>query len=137
MILQSCDDGVQAKGDSIHGNIIFVDSNFVSQSGYYAMALYSYQNSPFSSVPIKTQFIDINLPKPLQYTMSWEGGGYYYLAAVWIDSSAGSNSIPKVLGTFGCDTSHSCIYSTGIAFPNYTGHNFDILCWADTTKKLN
>jgi hypothetical protein len=135
--LQSCDTGVQSKGDSVSGNIIFADSSFSHSNGYYAVALYTNQHSPFISVPIKTIALDVNATKPIHYTMQWGGGGYYFNAVVWINNNAGTNTVPMVLGTYGCDTSHSCIYSTEISFPNYTGHNFDILCWADTTKKLN
>lgn len=138
-LIQSCDMTdltVQPKGDYIDGTAIFIDSNFIRSGGHYGLALYNNNPSPFGYQPV---FIDtINLGGIVQggyykYRMNWSGSGAYFAAVVWLRNAGG---MPIVLGTYGCDTSHSCSASKVIAFPNFTGANYNITCWNDTLKSL-
>ena len=125
---------MQSTGNSIQGKITFVDSSFYTQGGTYAVALYAYKPpASFSYEPVAVQ--NISPSKSVNYTISYDGGGYYYIAVVWINNS-NISELPMVLGVHGCDTTHNCDNEISIAFPNYTGHSFDIVSWADTTKKL-
>jgi hypothetical protein len=138
-LFNGCDypDTYQPKGDYISGYAVFADTNFITSSGYYAVALYSCQGSPMTSIPIKTDTIKMDgLTNPYYWRIGLDQKENCFLAIVWKESSS-LNEIPVVLGTYGCDTSHYCTEHKVIAFPNYTGANYNILCWADTTKRLN
>jgi hypothetical protein len=138
-LIQSCDMkdlNVQPKGNYIDGYAIFVDSNFMTSGGHYGLALYNNNSSPFFYQPV---FVDtINLSELVQggyyrYTLNWSGTGSYFAAVVWLRNAGG---MPLVLGTYGCDTCHTCITNKVIAFPNFTGANYNITCWSDTMKSL-
>ena len=138
-LLNGCDypDTYQPKGDYISGYAVFADTNYSSTAGYYAVALYSCQGSPMSTVPIKTDSIKMDgLTNPYYWRINLEQKENCFLAIVWKETNS-TMEIPKVLGTYGCDTTRHCSDYKVIAFPNYTGANYNILCWADINKKLN
>ena len=121
------------KGDYISGYISFVDSNFILSGGYYAVALYSNQSTPYHSVPLTTDTLHTaGASSPYHYRIYWENKSTCYLGIVWKRTS-GESEIPRVLGIYGCDTSYSCTDFKSIFFPNYTGANYNIICWTDTT----
>jgi len=127
----------QPKGDYISGWATFADSNYASGPGYYAVALYTCEKSPMSNVPIKTDSLNISgHSNPFYFRIDLTGDYSCYLAIVWKHSTS-EHEIPVVLGVCGCDTLRNCSEYKVIAFPNYTGANYNIICWADTTKKLN
>ncbi len=139
IVYEGCDNSVtfQPKGDYISGYAVFADTNFMSGNGFYAIALYSCQGSPMTSIPYKTDSINMNgLSNPYYWRIECKDNGNYYLAVVWKESIS-ANEIPMVLGTYGCDTTHFCHEHKAIGFPNFTGANYNILCWPDSTRKLN
>ncbi len=134
-----CDDSMsyQPKGDYISGYAVFADTNFVNQGGYYAVALYSTQKTPYTSVPHKSDSLKMSgFSNPYYFRINNGEKESCYLAIVWKKSS-NSDEIPLVLATFGCDTTDNCQQHKLITFPNFTGMNYNIICWADTSKKLN
>ncbi len=139
LIFKGCDYPVtyQPTGDYISGYAIFTDTDFMHGNGYYAIALYSCKGSPLTSIPYNTDTIKMDsLTNEYYWRIACEDKGNYYLAVVWKET-ASSHEIPMVLGTYGCDTTHFCHEHKVIAFPNFTGANYNILCWADSTKRLN
>jgi hypothetical protein len=135
-LLIGCDDsGVyQSKGDYINGYAIFTDTSFIPYGGYYAIALYSNQGSPYHSIPLKTDSLQLKgFTNPYHFRIYFEDKQTCYLAIVW-KRSASTGEVPFILGTFGCDTSYSCLNFKPVVFPNYTGANYNIICWPDTTR---
>jgi hypothetical protein len=124
----------QSKGDYICGNVIFADTNFVEQGGTYAVALYPYETPGFTSKPLATEIVSEREMYPLYFRIKWGGKGYCYAAVVWIDTIRKAD--PIILGAYGCDTTHGCMNPKIIEFPNYTGTNYNILSWADTTRRI-
>jgi len=123
----------QANGDYISGYASFMDTNFAHGGGYYAIALY--ESSPMQGSPTILDTLVFNGSNPYSYRISYGGSNNMYAAVVWMRSSGNSN--PIILGTYGCDTTQHCSNPNSIAFPNYSGSNYNILCWADTTRRLN
>jgi hypothetical protein len=137
ILIQSCgidDSPMQPKGDYISGYAYFVDNNYLNQGGYYAVALYDNNPAPFSYNPVKIENIDMSTLNPHYYRLNWDGTGSYYAAVVWVRGNG--TSVPIVLGTYGCDTTHGCSDNKIIAFPNFTGADYNIRCWNDTTQRL-
>ena len=131
----SCDfsDNYYPKGDYISGYITFVDTNFMSSGGYYAVALYSNQSSPYNSIPLTTDTLKIaGATSPYNYRIYYENKSACFLGIIW-ERTTSESEIPRVLGTYGCDTSYSCTDFKSINFPNFTGANYDVICWTDTT----
>jgi hypothetical protein len=134
--ISSCgsDLGMQPEGNYISGYAIFVDTNFIHGDGYYAIALYGSGNSPYSTAPLQTSRIEmVGKLNPYYYRITWDGSGNCYGAIVWMNNN---NNPPLILGTYGCDTNRNCSNHKVISFPNYTGANYNIICYADTTRKL-
>jgi hypothetical protein len=137
LILQSCDDNItfQPKGNYVSGYVFFADTHFVEGNGNYAVALYPVECPAFSSKPLCTQYIDTKEANYTYFRVSWEGEAKLMLAVVWkFDSTI--HRRPLILGTYGCDTTHGCSTHKLIEFPNFTGYDFNIISWADTSKKL-
>ncbi len=136
-LIQSCSDDMstQPQGNYISGYASFVDTNYVHSGGQYSIALFS-SNSSLSSTPIVVTPISMSGTNPFYYRIQWDGTGSFFAAIVWVRNSGGNTS-PIILGTYGCDTSHTCSSHQSITFPNYTGANYNIICWADTTHSLN
>jgi hypothetical protein len=131
-----CDDSgvLQSKGDYVNGYAIFVDTGFIRYGGYYAVSLYTNQNPPYRSIPLKTDSLQLKgYTNPYHFRIYWEDKQTCYLAVVWKRSLL-TTEIPRILGTFGCDTSYSCQNFKPVVFPNYTGANYNIICWSDTTR---
>jgi hypothetical protein len=138
-LLIGCQDSstnYQSEGNYISGYVQYADTNFVTEGGYYAIALFPNRNSPFSCQPIKTQIIDKPWNIPKYYRMFWDGNDQYYLAVVWVNDT-NEISCLKLQGALGCDTSRTCNDYHRVAFPNFTGNDYNIVYWADTAKKLN
>lgn len=136
MLLQACDDTTfQPKGDYISGYAWFVDTNIVP-GGYYEIALYQNQNEPFSCLPTNTEVMDIRSLSSCYYRIHCSGSGTYYVAVIWVENTKELTN-PIVLGVLGCDTTHNCVHPNPIEFPNFTGADYNIYCWADTSKRLN
>lgn len=125
---------VQPKGDYISGYAIFIDTNYIRAGGYYAAALYSASHP--SGSPISINRIDMSGLNPHYYRVSYNGEGNYYGAIIWVHEPNPQNSHPMILGVYGCDTSQTCGNSQPIAMPNFTGANYNIICWADTSHSL-
>ena len=135
-LIAGCEDAgmnYQSNGDYISGYVSFLDTNFSHNGGYYGIALY--RDQPASSTPVKVDNLNYAGVNPFYYRVTWEQSENLYAAVVWVRSSGNNN--PIVLGIYGCDTTQHCSNSKPIPFPNYTGANYNILCWADTTRKLN
>jgi len=137
-LIQSCgeDSSMQPQGNYISGYAAFVDTNYIHSGGEYSIALYSSSASPLNSTPIVVTPISMSGTNPFYYRIHWDGTGACYAAIVWMRNT-GSNELPIVLGTYGCDTSHTCNSNQTISFPNFSGANYNIICWADTTHGLN
>lgn len=136
LLLQACDDTTfQPKGDYISGYVVFADTNVV-HSGYYEVGLYQIQNEPFSCLPIKSEIIEMKASGSCYYRINCDCSGNYYAAVFWVENTYGLAN-PIVLGSYGCDTTHNCAHPQPIAFPNFTGANYTILCWADTSKRIH
>jgi hypothetical protein len=134
-LIQSCgyDTSMQPQGNYISGYAAFVDTNYVHYGGQYSIALYS---SSTSGTPLAVTPISMSGTNPFYYRIQWDGTGACYAAIVWVRNS-GSNELPIILGTYGCDTSHTCNSGQSITFPNFSGANYNIICWTDTTQRLN
>ena len=135
-LIGGCDESgmnYQPKGDNISGYAYFIDTNFAHGGGYYAIALF--ENSPIHSVPVVVDTLNLTGANPFYYRISYEGTNNMYASVVWMRST-GSIS-PLILGTYGCDTAQHCLNAETIPFPNYTTSNYNIACWADTTRRLN
>ncbi len=140
LVMQSCnmdDLATQPKGDYIDGFALFIDTNYVTSGGNYGIALYNNNPSPFIYEPVYVDTINlagIVSGHSYSYRMHWGGKGNYFAAVVWMRNSGGT---PIVLGTYGCDTCHTCTSHEVIAFPNFTGSNYNIRCWNDTSQALH
>ena len=136
--IAACNDNItfQPEGDYISGFATFVDTNYLCHLGHYAIALYPAGAHPFYSQPVECRYINMSEGNnPFYFRVSHEGKGDFILAVVWkIDSTNYYNPIP--LGTYGCDTSHQCTRHKIVEFPNFTGLDYNILCWSDTSKRL-
>ena len=132
---------VNRPGDKMDGYIFFVDSAFVISNGYYSVSLYSADSSfPFLRVPVRTDSLrNIYLHGfnyEVQYSMDGIAPGRYYIASTWSRYPKIPNEVPKVLGTYGCDTSYTCTNHTVVVYPNTQGNFRSIWSWTDTTKAL-
>jgi hypothetical protein len=138
LIFAACNDDItfQPQGSYISGYASFIDTNYLYHKGHYAVALYPIESPPFYSQPVECQLINMNEGgNPYYFRISHDGKGCFYLAVVWkIDST--NYYAPILLGTFGCDTSHSCTNHKIVEFPNFTGFDYNITCWSDTSKRL-
>lgn len=139
ILLQSCgieDSSMQPKGNYISGYAMFVDTNLYHDGGYYAVGLYNKVQNAFSYNPVTVKGIDLvtQRPNPVYWRIEKGGDGDFYAAIIWVRN----NSIlpPIVLGTYGCDTNHTCTSYQLISFPNFTGASYNILCWNDTTNGM-
>ncbi|MGH2574665.1 MAG: hypothetical protein ACRDFC_03085 [Ignavibacteria bacterium] len=141
MLIQSCGEaGYQPQGDYISGHVFFSDTNLITSGGYYAVSVYEDQAQPYTYFPLKSDSIDVSNYSQLG-SVYYRGSppavpGTYYFAVTWVRSPYDPNYRPPVLGTLGCDTLRSCTTYSRIAFPNFTGANYNILAWSDTTRRL-
>jgi hypothetical protein len=137
--VQSCTDmGYQPSGDYISGWVTFSDTNFLA-GGYYAISMYKNKSNPFDTLPIKSDSIPMKTTgngKHAYYRITTVNSGSYYFAVTWIRSALGPNVKPPVVGTLGCDTTINCSSFTLITFPNFSGADFNIFSWTDTTKRV-
>lgn len=138
VLFHSCDNSTeyQPKGNYISGHTIFMDTNFVLHNGHYEIALFRNLQNPFNYEPVSSAEVSPVKNLAFYYRIYWSGHDDLYLAMIWRSDSV-ENYCQKILGTFGCDTAHNCIDHKLIAFPNFTGADYDFMCWADTSKKLN
>ena len=139
--LQSCSDmGFQAEGDYITGYIMVFDTNFIP-GGYYALSMYANKSNPFDTLPLRSDTLifvhGYDGRSRCQYRIYDVPKGCYFFAVTWIEYPPRACSILPVQGTWGCDTSRSCTSHKLVTFPNFTGIQYNILAWADTSKKLN
>ncbi len=138
--LQSCSDmGFQPSGDYISGFVVLYDTNFIP-GGYYALSMYANKNNAFDTLPLRSDTLifeqGYGISRCLYRFYSVPKGSYFF-AVTWIEYPPKSCSKLPVLGTFGCDTVRNCTSHELISFPNFTGMMYNILAWADTSKKLN
>ncbi len=129
-------------GDNLTGVVTFIDTNLITTNGYYAAAVY-YADSitPFNKYPLRTDSLVLrkrdNQVYEGTFDMNGIAAGKYFVAAIWVRCPSISTEIPKVLGTYGCDTSENCKSNTTIYYPNYQGNFRDFKAWTDTAKKFN
>jgi hypothetical protein len=137
----SCDEpNFQPAGDYISGYVYFTDSNLIPSGGYYSVSLYRNRPRPFDTLPVSVDSLEIlrsTYGKYSFYRVECKYTGSYFVAVNWIKAPGVLSTPPPVLGTLGCDTAHNCTSHELVAFPNFTGANYEILTWADTSKKLN
>jgi hypothetical protein len=129
-------------GDNMTGIVTFVDTNLMTTNGYYAAAVYIADSAnPFERCPLKIDSLVLKMRDNQVYEGTFDingiGAGKYFVAAIWVRCPPFSAEIPKVLGTYGCDTSKNCTTHTTIYYPNYQGNFRDFNSWTDTAKKLN
>lgn len=128
-------------GDNLKGYVTHIDTNLVTVGGFYSVSIFDADSSnPFHRVPVRTD--SMTLCKQYNrywsfYSMSGIGTGHYYIAATWSSYPKVPNEIPKVLGTYGCDTSASCTSHTIVMYPNFQGNFRNITSWTDPGKKMN
>lgn len=140
ILFQSCgfdDTSMQPKGNYISGYAIFVDTQLNYYGGNYAVALYNKVQNPFSYNPVTIKNIDLSggpAPTTPYWRIEKEGDGDYYAAIVWVRNTG--SLPPIVLGTYGCDTCRTCNNNAVISFPNFTGANYNITCYTDTTRGM-
>lgn len=133
----SCDEGgvFQPKGNYISGYVIFADTNYISGGGRYSVALYPLENPLFSSSPICSNLLVTREENFNYFRITLEGETKVMLAVVWeFDSTI--HRRPIILATYGCDTTHGCTTHKIVEFPNFTGLNYNMVSWADTSKRL-
>ena len=139
LFMQSCsDNSFQPSGDYISGWVIFNDTNFI-RGGYYAISMYENNSNPFSYMPLRSDSLPMKkygTGNMIYYRFTNNDNGHYYFGVTWIQSPPVQNQRPPVLGTLGCDTNSNCSDHLLIAFPNFTGANYNIVSWTDTTKRL-
>jgi hypothetical protein len=136
--LQSCGDmGFQPSGEYISGYAIFNDSNLM-HGGYYAISVYKNRANPFDTMPIRSDSLKITPGKAYLVYYRVEGlpSGDYYFGVTWIKSPPEPYLRPPVLGTLGCDTNISCRDYEIVTYPNFSGKNYNIVAFSDTTKRL-
>lgn len=138
--LQSCSDmAYQPSGDYVSGWVTIADTNLLT-GGYYAISVFANKPGAFDTLPLKSDSLNL-----VRYTYDYKSyfrvsgvpSGSYYFAVTWIDYPLQPLNILPVLGTRGCDTSRSCTNHELIPYPNFTGASYNILSWADTSKRLN
>ena len=141
--LESCDSlqDLNPPGDNMSGIITYVDSNLITSTGYYAVSIFSADSTnPFHRVPLRSDSLVLtrlgNAYETI-YDMNGISEGRYYVASTWVRYPRIPNEIPKVLGTYGCDTSITCTNYIVIHYPNFEGASRDILSWTDTLRSLN
>lgn len=119
-------------GDKMNGLITFIDTNITRTGGFYAISLYSADSSsPFNRVPIRSDSLVLimreNRIYESLYATSGIAEGRYYIASTWVRYPRVANEVPRVLGTYACDTAHTCTNHIVIAYPNYQGVYRNIL----------
>jgi hypothetical protein len=137
LLAEGCSDNttIPVQGNSISGHVTFADTHFVSSGGQYEIALYPNEYPPFFSLPVKTETLVMEQVNVSRYTIYWDGDRKFFLGVVWKGDSTNPNP-PVIIGVYGCDTSHIC-YPTKMAyFPNVPVRTYDILSWADTSKRI-
>ncbi len=138
--LQSCTDmGYQPSGDYISGWAIIGDTNLLT-GGYYAISVFANRQNPFDTLPLRSDSLNLvryTYDYRSYYRISGLPSGSYFLAVTWIEYPLQSYNRVPVLGTWRCDTIANCTNHELIPFPNFTGANYNIIAWADTSKKLN
>lgn len=137
---ESCTDmGYQPPGDYISGWAIVIDTNLLP-GGYYAISMYQNKANAFDTLPLRSDSLklvkDYNSYRSY-FRFSSAPKGSYYFAVTWIAYPVPQHDKFPVLGTWRCDTNRNCTNHELISFPNFTGANYNIFCWADTSYKLN
>lgn len=130
------DTSLQPEGNYVSGYAIFMDTNFMHSGGYYAVALYPANTSLFNIQPSYIKEVDMSKGAPYYFRISCSEQANFNMAIVWVNSQS-PGSIPAVLGTLGCDTSTTCHEHTVVPFPNFSGNDYNIRCWADPAHRLN
>ena len=128
----------QPSGNYVSGWIIINDTALVP-GGYYALSVYESTANTFQNAPMRSDSLKLEkhyTDYRVFYRIYDVPQGSYYFAITWIHYPPLGGKLP-VLGTWGCDTTHGCSEHKLIPFPNYTGASYNILGWADTSKKLN
>lgn len=133
--LQSCTDmGYQPSGDYISGWAIIMDTN-LTPGGYYAISMYANKSNPFDTLPLRSDSLKLENYRSY-FRVGGVPNGSYFFAVTWIQYPLQPGIRPPVLGTWKCDTTHNCTNHEVITFPNFSGANYNILAWADTSKRL-
>jgi hypothetical protein len=143
LLLTGCEapQDLNRPGDKMDGYVFYVDTLFITAGGYYSISLYSADSSsPFQRVPVRTDSLNNiylhGYNYESQYSMDGIQPGRYYVASTWSRYPKIPNEIPKVLGTYGCDTSYTCSSHKIVAYPNTQGNFRSIWSWTDTTKAI-
>jgi hypothetical protein len=137
IFMLGCDEPTyQPQGDYISGYVNFVDTNLVLCNSYYCVSIYRNKSQPFDTLPVTKDSLEIRTNGSQRYgyyRVQNSIKGAYYVAVNWVCILSNRH---YVMGTLGCDTAYSCTNHELIAFPNFTGASYDILSWADTSKRL-
>ncbi len=136
--LQSCGDmAFQPSGDYISGYVIFKDTNLL-KGGYYAISMYRNKSNPYDTMPLRSDSLKIEHGKTslVYYRVGNVQSGNYFFGVTWIKSPPEPYVKPPVLGILGCDTNINCRDYEVITFPNFSGKNYNILSFTDTTKRM-
>jgi hypothetical protein len=138
-LVESCDDmSYQPSGNYISGWVTFSDTNFV-RGGHYAISMYANKPNPFDTIPIRSDSLPMKVygnGRQVYYRFNCNDKASYYFGITWINSNVGPNIRPPGMGTLGCDTSSNCNSYELITFPNFSGADYNIFCWTDTTKRV-
>lgn len=146
ILLQKCgaDDSVNANDSSIGGTVTFtgLTQNY-SGVYYYAVAFYWADSSnPFGRRPVQIDSLQIPITggsASAYYKTSGFTTGNYYVASALVRSS--DRSVACILGSFGCDTSHTCAAQTNetkIALPSYSGNGYtDFKSWVNCDNRIH
>lgn len=129
-------------GNKMDGYITYTDTNLVLTGGYYTVSLYNANNSdPFNWPPVRTDslkdFYIIDQHYVVMFSIDGIETGNYFVASTWSKYPKVANEIPKVLGTYGCDTTYNCTEYKPVEYPNYQGNFRNILSHTDPLKALN
>ena len=145
IVVYSCDtvESPNPLANTINGTIFFADTNFTTSGGSYNLFVYDNNDWPLAGTPVYSNTINISKDgnnafiTEYQYTTSEVPSGSYVVSVIYQNSGN-----QKVLGIFGCDTSHSltCYNSPSRLATIVTTEGLrgiDILSWADTSQQIN
>ncbi|MCC6866376.1 MAG: hypothetical protein IT280_09490 [Ignavibacteria bacterium] len=138
----ACDPAIDVNrtGDKLSGYVTHIDSTLFMQGGFYSISIYNADSTnPFNRVPVRTDSLNLKRRDWIwetTYDMNNIAPGRYYIAATWSKFPRVQNEIPIVLGTYGCDTSYSCIDYKIVEYPNYQGQFRNIKAWTNPAKRL-
>lgn len=128
-------------GDNLKGFIGLTDLILDTNGGFYSVSVFDADSTdPFHRVPVRTDSMTLSIFNNLYwsfYSMTGIQEGNYYIASTWSSYPRVPNEVPIVLGTYGCDTSASCVNHIIVMYPNFQGNFRNIISWTNLAKRLN